>query len=264
MEYHDKAVYVVFGAELQMNVNYGMPVRSGLYDMLGYADQIDEIKKSYSAKRRQDEKKAVSDETGASELSIDNGKPKIKLSAGEEFLSGMKKEDKLLPIVSVVVYFGDKPWDGPRSLFDMIDVSDNNLYSYLNDYKLNLISPMDMEDEEFKKFNTDLGFAMKMIKHQKDNADELVKDMKDRKIDKDTAFFLNQAVNLKLEYEEDPKGGINMCLAFDRKYKEKEVTGAIKILKSTGVSDSDIITKVMSTFDVTKEYVLALLAPQNV
>ena len=37
----DTAVYVMLGAELQGNTHYAMPVKKGLYDMLGYARQVD-------------------------------------------------------------------------------------------------------------------------------------------------------------------------------------------------------------------------------
>ena len=47
-------------------------------------------------------------------------------------------------------------------------------------------------------------------------------------------------------------------------YKIKsEVTGAIKAYRLDGTPDEDIIAKVTKLFDVTKEYVLALLTPQK-
>ena len=260
----DRAVYVVLGAELQTKINYGMPVRSGLYDMLGYADQIDELKKSYSTKHERSETEEDADESGSVELAVDDGNPRLRLSTSEEFLSGMRKEDKLLPIVSAVIYFGDKPWDGPKSLFDMLDVEDENIYSYLNDYKLNLISPMDMDDKEFEKFNTDLGFAMKMIKHQKDDVAGVIRETDHRRIDRDTAFFLNRAINLGLKYEEDGnEGGFDMCVGMDRMYKENQVVGAIDVYKDLGFSKDDIINNIIRKYNVTKEYVLALLEPQE-
>ena len=137
----DRAIYVILGAELQDKVHYGMPVKDGLYDMLGYSKQIAEIKRSY----RKDTDQA--DDEG--ELTVEDNVVKIKLTS-EEFLSGLRKDDKLMPIITAVVYLGEEPWDGPRSLFDMLDVQDERLYRFLNDYKLNLISPADMADEEFQ------------------------------------------------------------------------------------------------------------------
>ena len=249
----DAAIYVILGTELQDKVHYGMPVKDGLYDMLGYSNQIDEIRRSY---RKQNGK---NDTDG--ELVIDGDSLKIKLTS-EEFLSGLRKGDKLIPIITAVVYLGDTPWDGPRSLHEMLDFKNDAIKDFVPDYKINLISPADMDDDEFTKFNTDLGFAMNVIKHQSDNADEIIGATNHRKIDRDTAVFLNTAVKLNLEYEEKT-GGVDMCLAMEKKQTKDEITGAIRILKSTGATDNDIIAKIMETFHVTKEYVLTLLSLQK-
>lgn len=249
----DRAVYVILGAELQDKVHYGMPVKDGLYDMLGYSKQIAEKKRSY----RKDSESQV----GEGDLTIENDVMKIKLTSAE-FLSGLRKGDKLKPIITAVVYLGEDPWDGPRSLFEMLNVQDERLYRFLNDYKLNLISPADIADEEFHKFHTDLGFAMKLIKHQSTDAVQLILQERNRKIDPDTAFFLNAAIktNLELEVEE---GGVDMCKSMENKEKKDRVTGAIEAFRLVGTPDEDIITKIVNHFGVTKEYVLALLKPQK-
>ena len=247
----ENAIYVILGAELQDNVHYGMPVKDGLYDMLGYSKQIAEIKRSYK-------KKDTSEE---GEITVDNGALKIKLTS-EEFLSGLRKDDKLIPIITAVVYFGDEPWDGPRSLFEMLDVRDERLYRFLSDYKLNLISPADMHEDEFEKFHTELGYAMKLLKHQSEDADELIIREGHRKVSSETAYFLKAAMKLDFEFEDEP-GGVDMCKAMERRYQEKEVTGAIKGMRKLGASDDSIITAIMEMFNVTREYVLALLVPKQ-
>ncbi len=249
----DRAIYVILGAELQDKVHYGMPVKDGLYDMLGYSKQIAEIKRSY----RKDTDQA--DDEG--ELTVEDNVVKIKLTS-EEFLSGLRKDDKLMPIITAVVYLGEEPWDGPRSLFDMLDVQDERLYRFLNDYKLNLISPADMADEEFQKFHTDLGFAMKLIKHQSTDADEVIMKEGNRKVSTDTAYFLNAAIKLGLEFEEE-EGGVIMCKSMENRMLKEKVTGAIQGMQMAGASEKDIISKIIEKYNVTKDYVLALLAPQK-
>jgi hypothetical protein len=246
----ENAIYVILGAEMQDKVHYGMPIKDGLYDMLGYSKQIAEIKRSY--------KKDATDE---GEITVENGVLKIKLTS-EEFLSGLRKGDKLIPIITAVVYFGDEPWDGPRSLFEMLDVRDERLYRFLSDYKLNLISPVDMEEDEFEKFRTELGYAMKLLKHQSEDADELIIQEGHRKISAETAHFLNAAMKLNLEYEVEP-GGVDMCKAMEKRDQRLEVAGAIRMLRADGASDETIITKVTNLFNVTKEYVLALLVSKQ-
>ena len=53
-----------------------------------------------------------------------------------------------------------------------------------------------------------------------------------------------------------------MCKAMEDNNRKMEVTGAITILRRRGVSDDSIITEVMETFSVTREYVLAILKEQ--
>ena len=248
----DNAIYVILGAELQDKVHYGMPVKDGLYDMIGYAKQISELRRSY---------RKASEEPDEGELTAEDGDLRIRLSS-EEFLSGLRKGDKLVPIITAVVYLGEKPWDGPRSLFEMLDVKDKRLIPFLNDYRLNLVSPADMDETEFDKFHTGLGFAMRVIKHQAEDADAIIMATKHKKIDSETAVFLKHAVNLELVYEEET-GGVDMCKAMERKEKRDEVNGAIKAFKFDGVSEEDIITKVIKCFGVTREYVLALLKAQE-
>ena len=69
-------------------------------------------------------------------------------------------------------------------------------------------------------------------------------------------------MKLNLELEEEP-GGVDMCKAMEKRDQRKEVTEAIKAYRLDGASDEDIIAKVMKLYNVTREYVLALLAPKQ-
>ena len=120
------AVYVVLGTENQDKIHYAMAVKNMLYDSLQYAKQVEEAKSSYRNKNK-----------GAA----------IKLSS-EEFLSGFRKEDKLMPVVTLVIYFGDKSWDGAKSVHDMFCVDDEQILKYVPDYKINLIEPIKVSDSE--------------------------------------------------------------------------------------------------------------------
>ena len=66
---------------------------------------------------------------------------------GDEYLSEMKKDQKFIPIITLVLYLGkDKIWDGARSLYEMLDLEDE-LKPFVNDYKLNLF-----DYHEYKNF----------------------------------------------------------------------------------------------------------------
>lgn len=105
--------FVILGLESQKAIHYAMPLRTMLYDGLGYL-------KEYRQFSRQNRDSAE------------------KLSSSE-FLSGMKKANKLQPIVSIVVYYGEKPWDGPVSLKDMLAEAPDEIANVVSDYRMNLI-----------------------------------------------------------------------------------------------------------------------------
>ena len=249
-----KAIYVILGSEIQGKVHYAMPVKDGLYDWIGYSKQVEEARRSFKKKNGEPEE--------AAELYSEDGVLKIKLTS-EEFLSGFRKTDRLIPIITAVIYVGSDPWDGPRSLFDMMNIPDRRLIPFLNDYKLNIISAPDIKDEDFDKFHTDLGLAMKIIKHQKYDADKIIESTEHRKIDSDAAFFIKEAAKLDLEFERE-EDGVDMCLAQENRDKRMKILGVIDYMRDEGKSDNDIIDIIIEKYKVTKEYVLALLSPKTV
>ena len=50
----------------------------------------------------------------------------------------------------------------------------------------------------------ELGYAMKLLKHQLEDADEMIVREGHRKVSAETAYFLNAAMKLNLEYEVEP------------------------------------------------------------
>lgn len=227
-----------------------MPVRDMLYDSINYVSQVDEAKRSY---RNHGE--------DAGELSFEDGELKIRLTQ-EEFLSGFRKDDKLIPVITAVIYFGPDEWDGPTSIHDMLKVPDERMLRVIPNYSINLIAPARIDDEDFGKFNTDLGLAMKVIKYQKTSAVEIIQQTNHRKIDRGTAEFLNRVVNLNLVYQEPAEEGeVDMCKAMEDYTKKKEVLASIKTMKALGIEPEKIVEQVSQLFNTSKEYVEELMAP---
>ena len=98
---------------------------------------------------------------------------------------------------------------------------------------------------------------MKVLKHQgtKDVVD-VIKQTNHRKIDRDTAEFLNSVANLNLVYEEPEEGeGIDMCKGMEDYTREVQVEAAIGALQDTGMPAQQIVEMVMGTYLVSREYV---------
>ncbi len=148
----DNVTYVIIGIENQTEINYAMPVRTLLYDAMRYDKQIEAISGSYKKKNSY---KGLND---------------------SEFLSGMKKDDKIEPVITLTVYYGTKEWDGPLSLHDMFseDVSPEVL-ALVSDYHINLLEPNKISC--WKNFKTDVGILFEMIaaSDKKNGISELIK-----------------------------------------------------------------------------------------
>ena len=213
-KWDSEAVYVLLADELQSKIHYAMPVKDMLYDAIDYSKQVEEAGRSY---RKGKDSGAFSEK--------DDGTLEIKLTS-EEFLSGFRKADKLMPVITATIYFGADDWDGPLCLHDMLSVKDKRLLHAIPNYWINLIAPARIEDPDFEKFNTDLGIALKVLKYQNKGADQLILDLGGRKVGRATAEFLNIQAKLGLTFEEPKEEGeIDMCKAMEiRLGQERENT----------------------------------------
>ena len=70
----------------------------------------------------------------------------------DEFLSKTLKETKYTPIIILVLYMGRMPWDGARSLHELLEIEEE-LKPFISDYKLNLYDYH--EHSDFSVFKTE-------------------------------------------------------------------------------------------------------------
>ena len=134
-----------------------------------------------------------------------------------EFLSGFRKGDKLMPVITLVIYFGSSEWDAPMSIHEMLSTNNEQLLQFVPDYRINLIAPAQMTDEDFLKFSTDFGKVLQYIKYSKDKEklQEIIhKDDRFRCIDEDSANLIFVTTNSKFHYETQG-GQVDMCKAID-------------------------------------------------
>ena len=144
-----------------------------------------------------------------------------------EFLTGFSKNDELIPVITLVLYLGTDPWDGPRSLYEMFGGENEKILPFVSDYKINLIEPQRMSDEEINRFHTDLREVLLYIKYSKEKEKlmELLKnDTGFRNLKTETAIMLNTLTNSKLKFNEE-KEETSMCLAIDELREEAKQEG---------------------------------------
>lgn len=188
----ENQVYVMLGLEAQSQVHYGMPVRAMLYDALQYAGQIRELKEQHQTKQE-------------------------KRFSREEYLSGLYKTDRLIPVITLIVFFGAEHWDGPVRLHEMLDIHEKGLEKYIQDYQLNLIAPEAMSEQEFTQLHSSLREVLQYIKYSKDKKklEEIVnRDERFRSLDRTAAEVLNVVTNSKLKFSEEEET-VDMCKAIE-------------------------------------------------
>ena len=208
------SVYAIFGIENQSEVSYVMVVRNMLYDAIGYDEQIRNSRKSYEKKKG--------------------------LTSAER-LSGFKKTDKLIPVITIVIYFGSKDWEAPRTLKEMLDVKDERILQFVQDYNLNLIEPSKMSDEQLETFRTDLGLALKFIKHSKDKKelDELVsQDSRYRSLERDAFDLMIDITDAKIK--PIMRGDkVDMCAAIEAMKMESREAGR-EAGRAEGIDETNV------------------------
>ena len=142
-----KGLYlVVLACETQSEVHYAMPVRKMMYDSLSYVEQA---KRIWEEHQRDSDGKKISN---------------------AEFLSKFCKDDKLIPVITAVFYYGTTEWDGSVDLYGMFAENEflehDVMRKYIPNYWINLIDAEWGEDIEC--FQSDLKEIFGMMKYRKD------------------------------------------------------------------------------------------------
>ena len=193
----ERRTYVVLGIENQDKIHYAMPVKSCIYDALQYVKQVKSIA---------DRHKRTGESKGHS---------------SDEFLSGFYKDDRIKPVVTLVVYFGRDEWDGPLSLKEMMEEEDPEMMAFVQDYHIHLIQPANIDNDEFDKFHSDLGTVLKFIKLSKDyeemNAWKQTGNMGE--LSRDAALVVEACTSTKITIPEGSEV-VRVCEAIDMMNKK--------------------------------------------
>ncbi len=223
-----KMEYVLYGAENQTEIHFAMAVKNNLYDALEYAGQVEETAKSH---RKEMKRKKEQRETTAEE-----GR---KTPSTGEFLSGFWADDRLIPSITVTIFFGSEEWDGPLSLFDMMDVSDPDVLACMDNYHVRLIAPAQMSDEEIMKFQSSLREVMLFIKYSKDreNLSRILEanEKRFREVERRAADVIEAITNSGIKYDESEEA-VDVCQAIQEMRTESESQGRLMQAKEDAIN----------------------------
>ncbi len=224
----ERAAYLLLGIESQGEVNYAMPVKNLVYDAINYARQVQKAASSH---------REAKDSKGHSK---------------GEFLSGFYKEDRLIPVITLVILFSPDEWDGPTSLHEMLNIEDEHILSLLPDYQIHLITPYGLSKDELNKFHSSLREVLTFIKYSKDKGkmEEAVRD-NFKKLRKEEINVLNYCanVNLKLPPGEEE---VDVCKAWEDMKQETAAKAEERTLL-------EALRNIIEGFHVTAEKAMEVL-----
>lgn len=205
----DCGAYVLLGIENQTGVHYAMPVRNMIYDALQYGQQVADIAGQHRKEKNQ-----------------------LRGHNTNEFLSGFYKSDRLLPVVTLVIHFNEEIWDGPLSLSEMMEI-DGNLAEFIQDYKINLIDPKKIPDDDLIKFQSSLREVLGCIKYSKDKEKlaAFINNNPRMNMDVQAARVIEAITHMSIEIQEGAEV-IDMCQAIEEMVEDGKKEGRLEILMS--------------------------------
>ena len=241
----DNSCYMILGIENESMVDETMPVRNMMYDALEYDKQIREI---------------ISDQIGKS-------------------LKGYK----LKPVITLVMYWGKGKWTGPMSLLEMMEESVVKQYKeYISDYKINVLSLNDIDEEELDKYESAIKYVI-LFSQSKDSGEKIERIIKDNKEEyeklKANAIRVIEDMadgKMKIEIEE---GVGDMCKGIDEiiqtnydkgiergenKEKKANINNVYKTMTETGVykNRKEIIDFLCKAFNMSANQINKIISSQ--
>ncbi len=202
--------YLILAIENQAHIHYAISVKNMVYDALQYAKQVERA------------------------IAIHKESGDYHGTNGDEYLSGFLKSDRLMPVLTLVIYFGAKAWDGPTSIHEMFEEQDPKILSFVPDYRVNLIAPAMIDDGEFDKFRTTLKEVLSFIKYSEDE-DKLVEliehDEKFKYLGRNEVDVLNACANVDLTPDKEEEE-CNVCKAFQDHAKKARMNALLEAVKN--------------------------------
>ena len=197
--------FVILGIENQAKIHYAMPLRHMIGDAFSYLKEYNEIAKEYKKKK--------------------------KYGSPDEFLSKMKKTDRLHAVLTVCIYYGEKEWDGPRSLIDMLSVPER-IKPLISDYKFNLIELRKSKHINFKNEDINTVFSISRFIYEK-KYDKITDIYKEKPISSELAMVIGCITEsqslINNAIKSDQKGGtLNMCKALEELEEQGRQKGRLE------------------------------------
>lgn len=129
----------------------------------------------------------------------------------------MRKEDRLHPVLSIVVYYSEKSWDGSLSLKEMMTDMPAEIERLIPDYQMNLVQIC--ESDKYRFHNDDVRTVFELSREiMKGNFDRINEKYKDKKVKSELVTVVGKITDSKelIKHREKKEDEINMCTALEK------------------------------------------------
>ncbi|MBD5462370.1 MAG: transposase [Lachnospiraceae bacterium] len=224
--------FAIIGIENQEEIDYALPLRILCYDAGEYEKQAVRIRKDVRRNRKG-------------------------LSSGE-YLYGFRKDSRLFPTVTFVLYYGEKEWDGAKDIYGLLDFTDipKRLREKISNYQIHVIEVRKLTDTNL--FKTDVKQVFDFIRFSKDKEklrDLMTADMSYAYLDEDAydmvASYAGEEEMFKIKDKYKKGGKVNMCQGL-REWMEDERNAGLEEGKLAGKAEMLVasVESVMLKFNV--------------
>lgn len=194
--------YVLLAVENQEGIHYAMPIRVMGYDQYSYNKQYQERKRYYK-----------------------NNNIILK---GDEFISGIKKTDRFLPVITLVLYYGEDEWNSPRSLHDILDIPPE-IKNLVSNYDIKIIdmkkNNLNLNNQNNKDLFKVLSIVYDNEKDRKERGQELAEYEYSRRIDDKVIDVIAATTGVKIDY--DKEGERKVCRLWEELREDGRDEGAL-------------------------------------
>lgn len=169
----------------------------------------------------------------------------------------MRKEDRLHPVITLTVYYGERQWDGPYCLKDMIVEMPEEIAAIFSDYKMNLLEVRNSDRYVFN--NTDVQSVFEITRDIFAGHFERIQEKYGNKeLGSDLLTVIGQMAGSKELIRMSRNREVNnMCTALEKLKEEGKMEGKKEVILTMLQNDYPI-SEICKLLNISEEEVLEI------
>lgn len=169
-----------------------------------------------------------------------------------------KNSKERFPVLSIVLYFGESHWKGPKTICEMIQIPDG-LQKHVNDYRIHVFEIAYLEEQQIKLFTSDFRIVADYFVQRRKNKAYTPSKKKIKHIDAILKFFSVMTGDQRfsdIREAMEKGGGQSMCEILDQ-IENRGIKKGIQIGKDSMRAENDALRAENKAVMAEKEAVMA-------